>query len=383
LALRLETQRKVLVVILAVAAIACASVLEATKTFRRTRGYTEKRAAVDAAQKAYDALRDYYQGDLGRRINLGNDPASTGLIGPQGTAFQNAAGNVAAKRTSINPNFAAVIVEYFQELGLGRGDLVAVGLSGSYPGTNVNVFAAIEAMGLQPIVITAVGASGWGATDPDFTWLDMERILSERGIFKTRSIAASPGGSDDMGGSKSGEEKELIWRAIQRNHVPEIRARSLDESIKKRMELIYAEARGNPIKAYVNVGGASASLGFDIADVPIASGLHRDLASWPVNWPREGPMIQFAKRGAPVINLGALQGIARDYGLSIAPKSMPPVPEGTALGKKGYSLPVSAIVLVLYVLLTLFLTLPTWRRLVMRQEASAPGSVTTPPAQAG
>ena len=96
MALRLETQRKVLVVILAVAAIACASVLEATKTFRRTRGYTEKRAAVDAAQKAYDALRDYYQGDLGRRINLGNDPASTGLIGPQGTAFQNAAGNVAA-----------------------------------------------------------------------------------------------------------------------------------------------------------------------------------------------------------------------------------------------------------------------------------------------
>ncbi|MFH1145281.1 MAG: poly-gamma-glutamate system protein [Candidatus Eisenbacteria bacterium] len=378
MALRLETQRKILVLVLGVAAIGCAWILEATKTFRAVPGHDQKRAAVELSQRAYDTLRDYYRNDLGRTIDLRNDKAGTGLIGPRGTAIQNAGGNLAAKRTSINPNFAALIVDYFQQIGLERGDLVAVGLTGSYPGTNVNVYAAINVMGLEPIVITAVGASGWGATDPDFTWLDMERVLAQRGVIDIHSIAASAGGGDDMGGSKSAEEKDQIQAAIERNGVPVIQSRSLDESIDKRMELIYGEAQGRPIKAYVNVGGSSASLGFSLADVHIASGLHRDLASWPINWPREGPMIRIAKRGAPVINLGALQGLAREYGLTVAPQAMPLIGEGTLLGRAGYSLAITAIVLAIYLFLVLFMTLPSWRRLVVRQENCPPGAA--PPA---
>ncbi len=380
MALRFESQRKVTVIVLAIAAVAFGWLLETTRTYRQAPGYSEKRAAAELAQKSFDTLRDYHRKELGRKIDLDDDPAGTGLIGPQRSAIQNAAGNVAAKRTSINPNFAPVFVDYFQQLGLERGDLVAVGLSGSYPGTNVNLYAAMEAMGLKPIVITAVGSSGYGATDPEFTWLDMERVLAERGVMKIRSIAASPGGSDDMGGSKSAAGKAQIWDAIKRNRVAEIHSASLDESIEKRMGLIYGEARGSAIKAYVNVAGSSASLGFDIGDVPIPSGVHRDLSSWPINWPRQGPMIQLAKRGVPVIHLGILQGIAKDYRLSIAPRTMPQIGEGTALGKRGYSLAMSLILLIAYLLLTFVMILPSWRRLILRQTASAPAA---PPAQAG
>jgi len=370
LALRLETQRKILVVGLAVAAIVCAWLLEATKTFRAVPGHDQKRAAVETAQRGYDVLRDYYRKDLGRTIDVRNDPAGTGLIGPRNTAIQNAAGNMAAKRTSINPNLAAVIVDYFQQIGLERGDRVAVGLTGSYPGTNVALYAAMKAMGLQPVIVTAVGSSGWGATDPEFTWLDMERVLAERDVFAFRSAAASPGGGDDMGGSKSAEEKEQIWAAIARNQVAELRSRSLDEAIDKRMQIYFGAAQGQPIKAYVNVGGSSASLGFNLEDVALRSGLHRDLASQPINWPRQGPMIQIAKRGAPVIHLGALQAIATEYGLAVAPQTMPQIGEGTGLGRQGYNLTIVALVCLFYVLLTLSLTLPSWRRVVLRQQAA-------------
>ncbi len=363
--------------ILAVAAIAGLFILEGTKVYRTVPGHDQKVAAVQLAQQAYDVLRSYYVDDLGRTIDLGDDPANTGLIGPRSSPIKNAAGNNAGKRTSVNPNFAALIVDYFQQAGLEPGDLVAVGLTGSFAGTNVNLYAAIATMGLEPIVITAVGASSWGATDPEFTWLDMERVLAEQDIIHIRSAAASAGGSDDMGGSKSAEDRQVIFQAIARNEIPLIESRSIDESITKRMDAYFAKARGGEIDAFVSVGGGIANLGFNLSDIPIPSGLHYDIASWPVNWPREGPLVQFANRGVPIIQLGLLQGLARRYELSVAPKSMPPIGEGTLLGKQGYSMPLVALITVLYLLLALFLMLPSWRRLIVRQGTR--GSAAMPP----
>ena len=61
------------------------------------------------------------------------------------------------------------------------------------------MLAAAEEMKLKPIVVTSVGASMWGANDPIFTWLDMEKLLNEKGLLHTRSLAASVGGSNDRG----------------------------------------------------------------------------------------------------------------------------------------------------------------------------------------
>ena len=33
------------------------------------------------------------------------------------------------------------------------------------------------------ILISSIGSSRWGATDPDFTWLDMEEILFNNGLY--------------------------------------------------------------------------------------------------------------------------------------------------------------------------------------------------------
>jgi poly-gamma-glutamate system protein len=364
LAYQLDTRRKTLVIVLALLGIVCAWILESTKVRQKSAGYEVKKRAVELASQAYGALRTYYTGDLGRRINPDEDPAGTGLIGPRTSSIVNARGNMAEKRTSLNPNLAAVIVDYFRQIGLKPGDAVAVSTSGSFPGMNVDLYAALEASGLQPVVITAVTSSSWGASDPEFTWLDMERILAQRDILHIRSVAATAGGSDDMGYTLSPEGQRAVRDAIRRNEIASIEANSLQESIERRMEAYYGKAGGKKIAAYVNVGGVIASLGSSLEDVPIRSGLYSDL--WKVNFPREGTLVRFAKSGLPVIHLGAMQGVAREYKLTVAPRFLPEIGEGEALERQGYNVTVAVVLLVVYLGIILFLTLPELRRALVR-----------------
>jgi len=364
LAYHLDTRRKTLVIVLALIGIICAWILESTKIQQKSAGYEVKKRAVELSAQAFSALRTYATGDLGRRINPDEDPAGTGLIGPRTSRIVNARGNMAEKRTSLNPNLAAVIVDYFRQIGLKTGDAVAVSTSGSFPGLNVNLYAALEAMGLRPVVITAVTSSGWGASDPEFTWLDMERVLSQRDILHIRSVAATAGGSDDMGYTLTAEGQRAVRDAIRRNEIAPIEANSLQESIERRMEAYYGKAGGKKISAYVNVSGVTASLGSSLEDVPIRSGLYFDL--WKVNFPREGTMVRFAKAGLPVVHLGAMQAVAREYKLSVAPRFLPEIGEGEALTRLGYNVTVAVILLVVYVGLILFLTLPELRRVLVR-----------------
>jgi poly-gamma-glutamate system protein len=160
----------------------------------------------------------------GAVLDLVNDPAETGLIGPEFSLITNAQGVLGSKLTTLNPNWAGVIVDYLRRCGLKPGDPVAVALSGSFPGLNISVFAALETLELAPVVITSVGASMWGANDPDFTWLDMERLFAEENIFHIRSAAASYGGGDDMG--QACPTAASLRAAIARNGVRLLRRTS-------------------------------------------------------------------------------------------------------------------------------------------------------------
>jgi len=368
LAYQYETQRKILVGVLAVLAILCTWILEETKVYRRAPGYRVKKEAADLAAQSFEVLHDYYVGELGREIDPDDDPAGSGLIGPRSSPIRNASGNLAGKRTAINPNFAAVFVDYFQQLGLERGDVVAIAQSGSFPGMSINLYAALQAMGLRPIVITAVGASSWGATDPEFTLLDMERVLEEAEVLQIRSDAATPGGSDDMGNSLSREGRDLVRAAMERNGVEFLRSDNIHEAIARRMDVYFEGAGNRDIAAYINLGGTIASLGFSLRQVPLPSGLHLDL--WTRNFPRAGTMVRLAKMGLPVIHMGLPQSIAREYGLAVAPDYVPEVGDGEALGKPGYSLTIAGIMLVVFLALIVILTLPELRRRLLKGAAT-------------
>lgn len=303
--------------------------------------YNEKLKASKLSKQAADHLRNYRL-EKGTFIDAVNDPNQTALIGQEFTMITTDRGYIDPKLSTTNPNFAAVVVQLLKEAGLKEKDHVAVAFSGSFPGLNISVIAALEALKLKPIIITSVGASNYGANDPYFTWLDMENILYRSGIFHTRSVAASIGGGYDYGRGLSPHGRELIIEAIERNQVEFINEKHLEKSITRRMEIYDKYRKTRPIKAYINVGGGIASLGNTINGQLIQSGLTQHLPM--KNFPVRGVIVKMGQKGIPVIHLLNIRQLLSRYGLPNSPVPLPEPGTGGIFVEKKYSLVITSIV---------------------------------------
>ena len=204
------------------------------------------------------------------------------------------------------------MVQYFRQAGLGPGDPVAVAVSGSFPGMNIGLYAAMETMELRPVVITSVGASNWGANSPEFTWLDMEKLFFEKGIFHTRSDAATFGGGNDMGRGMSPAGRRLLRESIERNGIRYLESANIEDAIAKRMALYEEKSEGRAYRLFVNVGGGVASVGNRHNKTLLPEGLNLNLKTH--NWPRKGTLILFAEKGVPVVHLLRIINLARANG---------------------------------------------------------------------
>lgn len=321
--------------------------------------YDEKMEAAMLSQAAEQYLKDYRL-ENSVFIDDVNDPNQTALIGQEYSLITTDQGNIDAKLSAINPNFAAVIVQLLKDAGLDPGDNVAVAFSGSFPGLNISVIAAIETLKLKPIVITSVGASNFGANDPYFTWLDMESQLNKAGIFHTKSVAASIGGGNDIGRGLSPEGRDLIIKAIERNQVGIIHEKHLENSISKRMEIYEQQVGGAKIKAFINVGGGIASLGNTINGQLIPSGLTEHLPM--SNFPLQGVIIQMGRKGIPIIHLLNIGQLLEKYGLPSNPVPIPDPGDGGIFIQKKYNVLVTAIATTVLVVVIIFIYLAERKR---------------------
>ena len=179
-----------LLVFLALLSLALFYLAEKSQTPRKAEYYSQKIDAANPAQQAQDIIKMEI-GNRGYVIDIQNDPNLTGIIGPQYSQITTDRGYIRDKLISTNPNNAAVLVDLYHRAGLKKGDLVAVTFTGAFPAMNIAVLAACKVMDLRPVIITSVGASTWGANWDEFTWLDMETVLVESGIWDYKSTAAS------------------------------------------------------------------------------------------------------------------------------------------------------------------------------------------------
>lgn len=331
---------------IAVLAIIALAVAERMRHPVRAPYYGDKLRAARLTSLGQKALREERWGP-DTVIDVVNDPNHTGLIGEEFTLITTDRGDLRAKLTSLNPNFAGVIVQYLRRIRFGEGDIAAVGLTGSFPSLNLAVLAAIESLGGKAVPVTSVGASMWGANDPEFTWLDMERALVEKGVLQNGSVAASLGGGEDRGRGLSPEGRRLLRQAAERNGVPFIEMRTLEASIDRRMEILDEERGSRPYDVYVNVGGGLASLGAAANGKLVRPGLNVGLGLH--NFPRKGVMVLMAERGVPVIHMLDIVRLAEENGLPIAPVPLPAVGEGEIFTREQYWLPGICLVLAAYV----------------------------------
>lgn len=313
---------------------------------------TERQPLYDVKLRAARTLRKAFERVSLERIRLGVpidsdvDPAATGLIGPEDSPIASLYGHLPAKQTSLNPNFAAVAVELLRRVGVKQGDHVAVGVSGSFPAINAAVHIAIEALDARPVVIASVSASEFGATHPELTWLDMERVIHEAGLIEHRAIAASLGGIEDRAAGHTKRGRERLREAILRNGRHEIVADTWEEAADERLKLIEAATAGQPVAAYVNVGGGSASMGKEEDREGYAPGINTSAPDADLR-SVAGSLLA---TGVPVINFTHIEELARRFGLPQRPIELPTPGEGRVFVAPAYSRTAAVVMLGLIVL---------------------------------
>lgn len=325
--------------------------VENSKVDAKQDWYKDKLEAAELYQLAASQLKNYRL-ENGVFIDVINDPNQTALIGQEYTMVTTDRGSIESKLSTTNPNFAAVIVQLLKDAGLEEQDHVAIAMTGSFPGLNIAVISALQTLKMKPITISSVGSSNFGANDPYFTWLDMENVLFNTGIFRHKSVAASIGGGFDIGRGLSPEGRDLIVEAIHRNEVEFIDEKHLENSIQRRMDIYNHYSDGKPIKAFINIGGGIASLGNTINGKLIPPGLTELLPMR--NFPVRGVIIQMGQMEIPIIHLLNISKLTEKFGLPNSPVPLPEPGEGGIFVQKKYNIWVTAMATLILVIIIVF-----------------------------
>ena len=286
--------------------------------------------------------------EAGVFIDDENDPNETGLVGSPFSLITTDEGDLDAKLTTLDPNFSAGMVELMLRMSLQEGDTIAILLTGSMPGANVAVLTAASAMGLIPMVITSVGASQWGANHADFTWLDMESILFNKGLINSRSVAASVGGRNDMGRLLSPAGREIIISNIENYNIPLIRKNRLAENIDERMKLFESFNKITNYSAMINVGGGVASLGTSFNSKLLPAGIvnRSDVVNISIrDGGIEGVLAMFAKKNVPVLHVLNIKSLTEQLGMPFAPIPIPEVGSGVLYAEEKYNILIATVCL--------------------------------------
>ena len=270
--------------------------------------------------------------ERGIPINGREDVNLTGLIGVELSPLTTSLGNLEAKRTTANPNFAGLIVSLLNEAGVKKGDTIAMGASSSFPALIIASLCAAKTMGLSTILICSLGASQWGANNPDFHWLDMHRCLLQAGIIDVSPVALSLGGDGDEGKDMSPEGRSLLLEAARKTQVPFLNESDLEKNVGERLRLFGVDRSNSKIKAFVNIGGGYANMGTDSEILHVNPGIAVFRRLPPPQ--KRGVIFEMAARRIPVIHLLYIKGICDRYGLPWDPRPLPRPGEGSIYARK-------------------------------------------------
>jgi len=298
----------------------------------------ELRLAAGNMKQSLEVIRNYC---IQNQINTDNpeDPRRTGLIGPEWSEITTTVGDPEAKRTTLNPNFAALIAYLLQEAGVKKGDTIAIGSSASFPALLIASLSAAKALELHPLVIFSFGSSSFGATNPEFTIWDIYRLLLDNQIIDFKPIAASFGGEDDTGSEFETGFTDRIRFSLRDAGIPLISEKNLQKNILIRSSLYFSgiptealssRRKSGPrppsvisIKAFINSGGGYANIGSSPSVLNIRPGLVRKA---PIPEPgKQGMIHSMLAQNIPVIHLLYIKGLAQKYNLPWDPASQPEI----------------------------------------------------------
>lgn len=318
--------------------------------------YKEKLAATKLTAKAFKAIRD---ARLNQSISIlkSLDPQLSGLIGRQITAITSDSSQLSAKQTTINPNTAALFIDWLKAAKLKKGDFVAVNMTGSFPALDIAMLSAIKTLELKPVITYSAAASQFGANIPYFSWLDMYHILSTEKLFTYPVRGVSLGGRRDKAYEMSPYGVKVLKETIRRYHYPFIDSQGTIDGIDKRMAIYdVKDDPTNQIAAFINVGGNMASIGLKKVDPnrrmfsstggrhSIVTGIVDKMPIYLAN--TDSVAVRYLKRGVPVINVHNITAVLVDkYKYPYKPIHPVPIGTGSMFYEKEYNTWLAMLVL--------------------------------------
>ena len=197
-------------------------------------------------------------------------------------------------------------------------------MTGSLPGANLAVISACEAMGLEPVIISSLGSSSWGANRTDLSWLEIESLLFNSKKINYKSVASSIGGENDLGDNLSDKGIEIIESVIAESDVEFVNEASLQDNIKKKIEIFKKNNKNFDYSAYVNIGGGSASVGYGDGKDSLKAGIIYPIEKNIIKYDGFNNSIAkyFLDKGVPFVNVKNINLLAKSVGLYPPDKSI-------------------------------------------------------------
>lgn len=307
-------RRRLALILSAILLISCTAVTILLQKRIPAQDYARKLDAAEYMAACMDAVREYKR-ELGLSLSP-EDLHHTGMIGTSWSPITTTSGALEAKRSSANPDMAALMVQLLGEAGVEPGDVVGAGFSGSFPALNLAVLAACRAMDVEVIYIASVGASTYGANQIELTFPHMAHRLAAEGLIDCPPAMTSLGGDMDCGLDMPEEIRRQMLLELEQYQAPVLYEEDFDANVLRRMELY--EQLG-PIDCFVGVGGNMTT-----------SGRNETQLGWGVIDPEHIPEInegsglveRYAAQGIAVIHLLNVKQLVADYGLPYDPETL-------------------------------------------------------------
>jgi poly-gamma-glutamate system protein len=236
------------------------------------------------------------------------------------------------------------MVSWLKKCGVNKNDYIAIQASASFPALTFASIIACETLKLKPFISVSLGASSYGANLPEFTFLDMEKILVDSAAIMDKSSLVTPGGTNDNGSSMWPGAVEILLRSVQRNGKSLFTPKTLHESIEKKWNFFN---NAGDIRVFINIGGNHASLGNGQCALRIQSGLIDESLHCAQADSDDGLIQKFNHSGIPVIHLLNIRELAARNGIPIIPPRMQPEGESDVYFTKNKPLWLYAISLVI------------------------------------
>ena len=210
-----------------------------------------------------------------------------------------------------------MLTEMLIELEIDSSDKVAVSYTGSYPGANIAVLSALEAMQAEAIIISSCGASEFGSTNPAMTWIDMENDLFDKNVISNKSNYASIGGGLDLGTQLGREGQKICEKSIYSNGLELLNIGDMEKNTARRMEYYVQEYQDKNIALFINVGGGIYSIGDSVKRQATPPGI---IYPGDINSDKNQTVIErFLNVDIPVVNINQIHILTEWYELPYPP----------------------------------------------------------------